>query len=73
MRQWLKSRREETGLSARQVAAGLGISESYYSLIEKGERQKNLDFCLAVKLSHLLSIPLGKLAEYEGTREEEPQ
>lgn len=51
MRTWLRSRREELGISAKQAAKKLDISESYYSLIERGERQKTLDFSLVVKLS----------------------
>lgn len=65
MRLWLKECREAKGFTARRLAEGLDISESYYGLIEKGERQKSLDFSLAVKLSMLLEIPLAKIAEFE--------
>ena len=65
MRKWLKQQREEKGLSARKVAELLGISESYYSLIEKGERQKTLDFSLVVMLSRILDVSMATIAEYE--------
>ena len=65
MRTWLRSRREELGISAKQAAKKLDISESYYSLIERGERQKTLDYSLVVKLSQLLKMPISKIAKYE--------
>ena len=48
-----------------QMASMLNITESYYSLIEGGDRQKKMDMLLAGKLSVIFNIPIGKIAEYE--------
>lgn len=65
MRNWLKALREKKGLSMKQAAEQLDISESYYCLIENGERQKKLDFSLVVKLSQLLGISMQEIAVFE--------
>ena len=40
MREWLKNSRKEKGITMSELASKLDISESYYCLIENGERQK---------------------------------
>lgn len=47
MRQWMIQARKDAGLTMQETAEKLGISESYYSLIERGERQANMDIALA--------------------------
>jgi putative transcriptional regulator len=39
MRVWLKKIRENKGMTQRDLSLKLDISESYYSLIENGERR----------------------------------
>lgn len=68
MREWLKSARERRGLTMKAMSEALGISESYYSLIEAGERQKRLDFSLVVRLATVLEMSLQTVAENEDAR-----
>ena len=65
MRKWLKDARTAKNLTMKQISAELGITESYYSLIENGDRQKTMDIALAKKLSEILSIPVEKIVEME--------
>lgn len=65
MREWLKKARSEKGLTMKEMANKLGISESYYSLIENGERQKKMDLLLMSGLSAALNIPIAKIAKAE--------
>lgn len=65
MREWLKEKRTERGLTMKQMAAQLDITESYYSLIEGGERQKKMDISLAKKLSEVLEMPAERVFELE--------
>ena len=65
MRKWLKDARTAKNLTMKQIAAELGITESYYSLIENGDRQKTMDISLAKKLSEILSIPVEKIVTME--------
>ena len=58
MRGWLKETRNEKGLTAKEVSDKLNISESYYSFIESGQRQKKMDLTLAAKISTVLDIPI---------------
>lgn len=58
MRKYLKELRERKELSQLEVSQKLEISESYYSLIESGERQKKMSLDLAQKLSELFDIPI---------------
>lgn len=65
MRDWLKEKRRERGYTMAQMAEKLGITESYYSLIEAGDRQKKMDMILAGKLSDVLGITMQQIAEME--------
>lgn len=65
MRDWLKEKRAESGYTMAQMASKLEITESYYSMIESGERQKKMDVALASKLSAVFDMPLKMIAEYE--------
>ena len=49
-----------------QMATMLEITESYYSMIEAGERQKKMDMLLAAKISSVLNIPISTIAKFEG-------
>lgn len=65
MRTWMEKARKARGLTMKAAAEMLGISESYYSMIERGERQQKLDFALAVKLADVLSLSLEFIAKQE--------
>ena len=65
MREWLKDARTERGLTCKQVATRMGISEVYYFLIEKGERQQNMDIWTAQKLAKALDVPIAYIVERE--------
>lgn len=65
MRGYLYDLRTSRGYTMREMGEKLGISEVYYSLIEKGERQKRMDITLAVKLSEALSVPLATIVDAE--------
>lgn len=65
MREWLKDKRTEKGLTMAKIAEQLSITEGYYSLIEAGERQKKMDLGLVSKLSVILEMPIEQIAELE--------
>ena len=65
MRDWLKESRIKNGLSGREMAKKIGITEGYYSLIESGERQKKMDSTMIMKLSLVLGVPTQQIVEYE--------
>lgn len=65
MRDWLKALRKERGLTCQQMADRMGISEVYYFLIEKGERQMNMDIWTAQKLAKALDVPIQTIVERE--------
>lgn len=65
MREWLKAKRSEKGLTMAQMAEKLSITESYYSYIEAGERQKKMDVSLVGKLSAALDIPVEEIFREE--------
>lgn len=65
MREWLLELRTGKGLTQKQMADKLDISEAYYSYIEKGERQKNMDISLVSKLSAIFGIPVQKIVDLE--------
>lgn len=57
MRKYLKELREKKEKLTQEAAAQkLGISQNYYSCIENGERQKDLDLSLVLKLSKLFDV-----------------
>lgn len=66
MRDWLKTARADKQLTMKQAADQIGISESYYFLIENGERKKNLDLALVKKLADVFGMTVQQIAEMEG-------
>lgn len=65
MRDWLKEQREKKGLTMKEMAEKLGISEGYYSYIEAGERQKKMDITLVTKLADIFRLKIQQIVEYE--------
>jgi putative transcriptional regulator len=53
-RQWLKNERVNRNLTLCQVSEKIGISESYYSLIESGDR--NVPVKTARKIANALGF-----------------
>ena len=68
MREWLEKARKACGYTMKMAGAELGISESYYSMIERGERQQNLDITLAAKISCVFGVSLEYIVEQEQLR-----
>lgn len=64
--------RLEKELTTKKLSEKLGISESYYSMIENGIRQKTLDFSLVVKLADALGLSLQSIALLEDS-ENQPE
>ena len=65
MRTWLRDARLKSGKTMAEVAEALGISESYYCYIEAGDRQKNMDITLVMKLSKIFSLSIQQIVELE--------
>ena len=65
MREWLKTLRKDNGLTAAELAEKLGISESYYCLIENGERQKKMDIILVTRIADALNKPIVDIINFE--------
>ena len=65
MREWLKDKRLAAGLTMSQMADRIGITESSYSKIEAGERQKKMDIEIAQSLSCVLGISVDEIATFE--------
>ena len=65
MRDYLRKLRNEKGITQLEVANQLNISESGYSLIESGERQKDMSISMAEKLAAILDVPLTVILENE--------
>lgn len=68
MRKWLKAEREQAGFTMKDMAAKLLISESYYSMIESGERQRVLDLGVAVKLAEIFGITIEQITKNENCK-----
>lgn len=58
MRDYLKELRQKKGMTQEEAAFELGISQGFYSLIEKGERKTDLPVSMAEKFAALFDVPL---------------
>lgn len=65
MRDWIKKLRLEKNYTQSSVAEKLGISQSYYNLIENGERQKKLSMELVQKLIEVFGVTFEYICEQE--------
>lgn len=68
MRDWLKKLRQDSFKTQLETANELDISESYYNLIENGERQKQLSMELAQKIADVFGVSLDYISEQEKKR-----
>lgn len=64
-REYLVKLRDENNLTQKDVSLKLGISESYYNLIERGERKKDMSIELLYDLSRIFKIPVKSLIDEE--------
>lgn len=67
IRKYLIDMRENKQLSQQIVADKIGISRQYYSAIEMGTRQKNMDITLISALAKIFEVSLEKIIECENT------
>ena len=65
MRTWLKNQRIRNKFTQNEISKKLDISQNYYSSIENGERQKDLDLSLVVKLAEILGVSINYIIEEE--------
>lgn len=65
MREWLKQRRTEQHLTGAELGRRLGISESYYFLIESGKRQNPMMVDMAVKIATALHLDPMQVIRWE--------
>ena len=65
MREWLKTKRQEAGLTMAELAEKLDLTESYYSRIESGDRQRNMSILLVDKLAEVLGMTVDQIVELE--------
>lgn len=65
MREWLVELRKQHNITQKEMGDKLGISESYYCSIEKGERQKRMDMMLAAGIATVFGIPISRVVAYE--------
>lgn len=70
MREWLKNLRQERGMTQQQVADKMGLSTSYYSFIESGERQKKMDIVVVAKLAQIFDLSIQEVADLESASKE---
>lgn len=65
MREYLKQMRERANLSQEEVADVIGLSRAYYSRVESGERQKDLNLSLVIRLSEALDVSVDRIIAEE--------
>lgn len=65
MREWLKEKRQAAGLTMAQMAEKIGVTESAYSKIESGERQKRMDIEIARLLASAFGVTVDEIATFE--------
>lgn len=65
MREYLKTLRTDKKLTQADIAKELDISESYFCLIENGERKQEMSLSMLCKLAEVLGVPLSDLIAAE--------
>lgn len=56
MREYLRELRKERKLSQDDIAKRMGLTQSFYSMIETGERVELMTIEMAIKLAKVLGI-----------------
>ena len=71
-RTWLKERRVRARLNCKDMADKVGVSESYYYMLEAGDRQQNMDMDTALRIAKALDTEWQEIfreeIEYERNR-----
>lgn len=62
---WLKELRSKKKLTQAETAKLLSVAGSTYTMIENGDRQKDLDLSLVVKLAEIFGVSMDYIAEQE--------
>ena len=57
--QFIKEGREKRDMLQSEVAALVGITQAYYSVIERGSMDRNINFVLAIKICQVLRLDMG--------------
>lgn len=65
MREWLKQRRTEQHLTGKELGRRVGISESYYFLIESGKRQNPMKTDMVAALAEALNLDPMQIFKWE--------
>lgn len=65
MREFLRDLRKERKLSQDDIAKRMGLTQSFYSMIETGERVERMNLEMAIKLANVLGIDSGDFIERE--------
>ena len=56
--QFIKDGRKMRDMSQTEVAQMVGITQAYYSIIEKGAIDRNIDLVLALKICQVLNLDM---------------
>lgn len=67
-RHWLKTIRWKNRLTSKEMAKRLGLTVSYYSMIENGHRQPEMASSLMDKIKEEFGISLDDIREMEKRR-----
>lgn len=55
---FIKEGREKKDMFQSEVAALVGITQPYYSMVERGAKDRNVDLVLALKICQALDLDL---------------
>ncbi len=55
---FIREGRKRKGMLQTEVAAEVGIPQSYYSMIENGAKSRNIDFVLAMRICQVLGLDI---------------
>lgn len=70
MRNWLRELRKQKGMLQKEVAEKIGLTQSNYNMIEKGERQDDMSLSVIEKLSEVFDVSILYIVEQEQKRKE---
>ncbi len=71
MQAYVKRLRIENNLTQKEISEKLCISESYYSLIENGNRQQKLRADILIGLSEIFNLSVDQILELENQDKKE--
>ena len=65
LREYLKKLRQDMRMSQQAVADKMGVYQSYYNMIETGERQADMSLSVMQRLAAVFSVPVEYILEQE--------